>query len=252
MSKHIIFLTHGMGNHVHGQWEIPIINMLNDLFKSYNVYTYESKSLDECVEFVPITYDNIFREQVSKWENKFDVLLTSLNENNHFNTTPISDWLKIASPKEQDFFWTHIVDVLLYRFFPNITQMIRIHVINQIKDRLKNETDVPNCSVIAHSLGTAVMHDSLHLLFTTAWGGLPNLLLQQFKFQSITMLANTSRVLTNDVPDTGEFYNKIYNSVVKPKVAFLSILIVGIYTTQFLLGFIDLIRLGMIMNNIII
>ena len=119
---------------------------------------------------------------------------------------------------EKNFFWTHVVDVLLYRFFSIVTAEVRVRVRDAIAEKLDAATTggkIVSASVLAHSLGTAVAHDALALLgaqpIQTPHGPNNAWLADNFTFGSIFMCSNVGRVLETDP--------KVYQSVVRPATA---------------------------------
>lgn len=215
MQKHILFLVQGMGKHQHLDWHLPIVAGLCNTFKTYTAFLHDGIGLDAYVEFVPITYNAVFTNVLNTWQQNPSELL-AIPPQEHFKPGDIVTWLNNASPTAKNFFWSDIAGVLAYRFLPKEQQEVRLSVMQQLKDRLAQETTTPTCSILAHGLGTSVIHDSLHLLYTHPWKDMPACIDRLFTFQNITMLANTSRALASNIPDTGNYYDKVYHSMVKP------------------------------------
>jgi hypothetical protein len=210
MSKHVLFLVHGMGVHKKGSWANSVIKKLKDSSKKYS-YFRESKLEDE-VKFVPISYDNIISSEVlKKWQEDASKISDFAKENGLEDNDALN-WLKNAGKTEKNFLWSHVADVIIYRFFRIYRVRIQMAVVKQIADEVDRqirEFRKARCSVLAHSLGTAVVHDSLHYLGTEKWGGSTNIIYPtHWRFQSIFMIANTSRLLQTEP--------KAYNSIVKP------------------------------------
>ncbi len=210
MSKNVLFLVHGMGVHQEKKWADSVIEKLKDSSKKYS-YFKESK-LEDKVKFVPIVYDNIISSNVlNKWQEDANAISDFAKENGLEDNDALN-WLKNAGDTEKNFLWSHVADVIIYRFFPIYRERIRIDVVRQIAeeiDRQISESGEARCSVLAHSLGTAVVHDSLHYLGTKEWGGSTNVFgPTHWRFKSIFMIANTSRLLQTEP--------KAYNSIVKP------------------------------------
>ena len=57
---------------------------------------------------------------------------------------------------------THILDVALYKWYPMIAEEARLTVTKQFQECAKSV----NWSIISHSLGTAITHDTLQAMFT--------------------------------------------------------------------------------------
>lgn len=198
---HILFLVHGMGRQQIG-WADPVINHLRKKTKQFKYFTENDFSDHVIIE--PLRYDHVFDDLLSRWKDDFEGIMASEAEDS------IPDGRLRALMEEMDreevkFFWSHIADVLIYRFFPPMRQRIRIELIRTIakkvqyyRDRFGNNT---HFSFVAHSLGTAVIHDSLHLMGATEWDdevanvmGPPHT-----RFQALYMLANTCLCLQSDI-----------------------------------------------------
>ena len=213
MPRHIVFLIHGIGIH-EAEWGEEVDGPIKTLEKVSQQYAYFQKTgqaLTDKVEFVAIDYDEVFEEIITKWQQdsssiaQFDVdkvLKGSL------------DWLATAS--DEKFWWSHLADLVMYRFFPLYRQRVRSHVILQVAERIEKEMDAEGsatCSVLAHSMGTAVAHDCLHLLGTVKWAKKANPLNpSHWRFQHIFMMANTSRLLQSEDAEM----KKAYESIVRP------------------------------------
>lgn len=200
-SMHVLFLVHGMGRQ-EVNWADPVIEKLRDLSQQYNYF--KENSFTENVRFEPIRYDFIFDDLLDRWQGNFKGIMDS-------EASPLipggrlREVMQSMSSEERHFFWSHIADVLIYRFFPLVRDRVRMELIREIarkisfhRNRHGNNT---RFSFVAHSLGTAVLHDSLHLLGTTAWDDdIANVMgPPHTRFQALFMLANTGRILQSDI-----------------------------------------------------
>lgn len=215
----LFFVAHGMG--VHGQdWSTSIESQLKTLSSKYSAFQ-GVKPFEKRTTFVPITYDHVFKKYLDDFSSSADKLKQFISLNGidiPFNL----DFLESASQTEKNFFWSHIVDVLLYRFVPEVTAQVRVSVSDQIVRAVRNASANgadPEVHILAHSLGTSVMHDTLaHMaafpirdpddhskttsIFTAGRGEM---------FETFITLANVSRVLERDpIP---------YKSMVNPITA---------------------------------
>jgi hypothetical protein len=111
--------------------------------------------------------------------------------------------------EKDDFSRTHLLDVFLYRFATQSRHTVRSKVADQILKRLDSldKTSLIRWSVVAHSLGTSVAHDTLHEMFS-APGKMQTRLGQLVVPSALVMLANVSRVLESDID--------VYTSLVAP------------------------------------
>ncbi len=185
---------------VHGDdWVTPVRTQLCDVATRYDRFDTPS-ALTEDVDIVPITYDHVFTGQLERWREAADDL-RSFTEQEGINLGQshfLFDWLSGATETESNAFWSHVVDVLLYRYVQDVTKQVRLHVMRDIAaalaERMQGGTPV-EATVLAHSLGTAVAHDSLHLLGSLALDGSEAFMARNFTFTSLFTLANVSRAL---------------------------------------------------------
>jgi hypothetical protein len=186
-----LFLVHGMGLQPAG-WEKPLRNHLDALFKKYSRY---DEGLDELFDVVPIQYDAVFRDLLTRWQNDTNALGAAEVPGSPL-VGKLTGWLHDAG-NDQNKLWMHPVDVLLYRFFPSVRTAVKLHVASQIMPVLQDLGASETWSVVAHSLGTAVTHDSLDMIWSgTLDDGSPTGMNERNRqAQAVVMVANTSRVL---------------------------------------------------------
>src|SRR6185295_15808904 len=117
---------------------------------------------------VPISYDGVFTQYLEKWAES-SAELEAFATLHGVALPQFFKWLSLASKTEKNFFWSHVVDVLLYRLFQIVTAEVRLRIRLDIAKELTAQMDggnVVDASVLAHSLGASVAHDSLALLAT--------------------------------------------------------------------------------------
>lgn len=215
----VLFLVHGMGANAPG-WSARVKEKLNEVALRYPGFRreYPSGDMTDLVEVVEITYDDCFSRYVNDWDESLAALEEFVPPNELHAGEPLDDFSKVISwvrddahPTERSFFWSHAVDVLLYRFFPLVTDEVRATVLDQMAARLAR----PNVqgSVLAHSLGTRVALDCLHLLGTVPFGSGESFLASNGYFlDAVFTVANVSagmgRVRRGDPP--------LYQSIVHP------------------------------------
>lgn len=211
MGKHILFMIHGIGIHEPTWAEEPDgpAKTLQQLSKEYAFF--KKKELSSLVMPISVHYDEIFQGQIKEWQQDAG----RVSQIDPTGTLAHSlTWLSSAS--EQNFWWSHVADLAMYMLSPLYRNRVRIRVISQIADVIEQTMDndgSATCSVLAHSMGTAVAHDSLHLLGTVRWGGHENVLNpRHWRFNHLFMVANTSRLLQT----VDEGMKKAYDSIVRP------------------------------------
>ena len=215
----LLFVIHGMGagarpaNDPH--WWTGVVDGLR---KSARKYGHDKElvlggaSAAGQVLVVPLTYHQLFDDVRAKWraergsEPGWVPLLQQLAFNDPNAMTKLPGWVQSAGT----FFWTHVLDVLLYRFVSEFTIPIRELIATQIaeawnKADLDNDTNTP-VHFLSHSLGTAVLHDSIAFL-----GADPAFGPGTHMISSIISCANVSWVLENGFP--------AYDSIDRPRGA---------------------------------
>lgn len=210
----LLFVVHGMG--VHGQdWAEPTIAKLVALPAKYGYRWFtQHGALDQLVDIVPITYDGVFTRYLDDWSGS-STKLAAFATTHGVALPQFFSWLGMSSQTEKNFFWSHVVDVLMYRLFQIVTAEVRLRVRMAMADALTERMkggQLVDASVVAHSLGTSVTHDALALLATqpihTPQGDNRSFMLGNFSFQNVFMVANVSRVL--------ETSPRVYESPVHP------------------------------------
>src|SRR5690606_6652928 len=187
----------------------------------------EAKEREAAVDLVPLSYDSIFEGFRTSWSDLAGAiaavrgagelpLLDVLEHLEHLDSSdPQSDFEKL--------FWENLLDVALW-FGSKIARSVAIkEVVRQLTNELgaRIAPDGSNADafhVIAHSLGTSVIHDSLVALALSAptrdaYG--PSI----FRFQTLTTIANVSSVMQSPFDldsNLGPDAFKVYRSVVRP------------------------------------
>jgi len=171
MAKNVVFLVHGVGRHSEN-WAYTEDGPIPALETAARNYSYfREKKLSDLVEFVPIHIDDIFDRILKQW-NDLSVGLTGAGGAPDAlkavlslcskGTNTSSDLIALGA------------DVPLYRGFPlfakRIQLAINLRIARVIVEKSKTgDGELPHYVVIAHSLGTAMAHDALHLLGTENW-----------------------------------------------------------------------------------
>ncbi len=200
---HVLFIVHGMGSfsdQLDSHWAKPIKQLLKKQWKVF----FPNVSFDDSVKIVPLTYDTKFRTYWQQVANEADVWGRVLAD---ANIDGVVDAIKTFDDEEANFIVGSILDVLLYRGARGFQQYIRASVQYQIIKAIREYWDPPNqdtsveFSVLAHSLGTAVMHDTLDQLSNSRVGDHPGpFSMKHFRLKGYMTLANVSRVLYGSDP----------------------------------------------------
>ena len=195
MDKHLIFFVHGIGDQAKG-WSKDLRSDFKALFDSYPLPA-GGRPFAEQFQTEEILYNDLFDEWRKRVARDADGALKLLGGGG-LGARDIGELLKAgAAAGGGGFFRTHALDVLQYRFLRLVADAVRDAVEHQIMSKL-SETDFGTpvrWSVIAHSMGTSVMHDTLHDMFRPGAGSEGSALFQPY---AVVMLANVSQLLHDE------------------------------------------------------
>ena len=206
MAKHQLFLVHGMGTYAK-DWSLDARQALVDAYNSYALS--KSMGLAAQIDFVEINYNDIFDEIRAQWKENATEAAGALSAVG-LASQAASRLVELANAASgDDFLRTHVLDVVMYRFMKQISERITNAVRLQILNRLAAfpQDNQPSWSILGHSLGTAVVNDTLQAMFTQTAGG--SMLGDRAKPDFVFMVANVSKLLWNKGGD-------YYSSVVRP------------------------------------
>ena len=209
--KHALVLVHGMGEQVEG-WHTPAWDTLTAAFPTYAEFN--GRKLADRVQPVPVLYSDFFTDLRQMWKDQVAQIKTVLGQQLDAVDTlqrqsvnnQIDSIANAIGAGADTFVWTHAMDVVLYRFFKLVRADINVKVGKQIAAATKNTFN--GWSVIAHSLGTAVTHNTLHALYTSRLlADEPPLDPLETRPKVVAMVANVSRVL--QLPALKVFSSKV-------------------------------------------
>jgi hypothetical protein len=218
MSKHVVFFVHGVGDLQSAkEWQASYEDLLPKLYNRYDCSAL--LPFDEQFELKPVFYNDEFDDLRKKWAKAAEDVLPLMTPGKFGGgaLTTLTEWAEGADTNTV--LRTHALDVVLYRFFPNVAAAVRANVQAQLLAGIKG---ADRWSIVAHSLGTSVVHDTLVWMFDpkAPKGRLPA---SGFRLEALAMIANVSRVLESygyedkDGNDLGATWD-VYRSVVHPNV----------------------------------
>lgn len=203
MAKQAMVAVHGMGQATSASFKTSIQQALQEALKQYEGY--ETEQIDEYVDIIPAAYNDIFdtyREAMAARGKSVAERLAAIPRSSNIAFETIERISGIEKEiADDDFFKTHFLDVIFYRFTV-LGEPVRIRVGKAIAEAVANYNST-NVHVLAHSLGTSVVHDALTKLygptqFHDEKGQAMNLSATQHRLASIAMVSNVSRVLESD------------------------------------------------------
>jgi hypothetical protein len=206
-NTHLIFLVHGMGDFAAG-WSKSTQKTLQDQYATYKQLKFIP--FGQRFELVEILYNDEFEALRKKWRDMNKALGDALKTFGGGEIGKTDEDLEVVQKlngaagvtDKNSFLNTHVVDALLYYAARQTAATVRESVRKQIFTALKKQVDgggVIRWSVVAHSLGTAVVHDALHEAFSDEPTEFGEKLAGIAPATCIAMIANVSRLLEWDI-----------------------------------------------------
>lgn len=161
--KHIIFFLHGVGKH-NDDWHKEALAALTSTRKNLG----RPDSFDDDYEIVPLRYDDIF----SRYWDAYNTRAEGLSKISiSGNTNDLYQRIhSVASQGVEDdsliHWWGDTFLYLLTEYGALVRQKIWAQIIQKLVNTVAQENYLPRYSIIAHSLGTRVIHDTLQAAFT--------------------------------------------------------------------------------------
>lgn len=195
----LLIAVHGMGSNP-PEWSARIRDKLDAVASRYVAFAGGARAFHKNFTFAEVQYDAIVERYVVEWGAQADEFEAFLDDNPSplpkGKWSQLFDWLTDTTlpEDEKDFFWSTLIDPILYRGFPIVRDEVRANVMAQIVDHMtKSMADgAVQVSILAHSLGTAVTHDVLQLLASGAAGGNRAFEAREWKFENLFMLADVA------------------------------------------------------------
>ncbi len=162
--SHTLFIVHGIGAH-DDNWADGIQALLQE--KYAGIPSEAGQSLGDFVTFKAVRYDQIFDKALARMAQKNAEISSAVSALNLTDTFFGKFSELVGKLGGENFFTTHALDVFFYRYTP-LRGYVQALLAAEFLDALK-PTRVENIdwSIICHSMGTSVVHDTLHNLFTT-------------------------------------------------------------------------------------
>ena len=213
MAKPLILIVHGMGTHT----KASLLKEFKDGIKAA-LSLYEDFSLSDfqsSVKLETVVYSDFIDTHRNNLKNNAAPLADALggiggNLSLVANSAATVNQID-ASLGSDEFFHTHWLDVILYRY-TMLSEPIQAMVADALGKGLTTQgRSSRDIHIVAHSLGTAVTHDALAKIYGTssfADPNLPQLNPRTSPIGSLHQVANVSRLLQSFV--------KVGSSIVRP------------------------------------
>ena len=209
-----LFLVHGMG--VSGEnasaWSAPWEAALRKLMAHYK--SRAGITFPDDLILAPITYGDALDQWRDRWNKAAGDIEKQLGDNGISAPKGLDSALAaLKKAGKGQFFWTHWMQVILFRFSLIARTEVLARVTSQLQTQIteaRAKDPFATFHVLAHSLGTAVIQQTLQRMadpkVPPAEGGFAGL----FTISSLFMVANVSRTLS-DPPDD------VYSSLASPQ-----------------------------------
>jgi hypothetical protein len=213
MARSYVFLVHGVGKQPVGRdgvavWAEPWKAALLEALRRYAPY--DGLTPEQIEErhlcFWPVSYDAVFEDRFRRVWGDLAGSLTSVAVPLPPAARAAAEWVQHneSAQDAEAFFWDNALDALLWYGVGLAHAAVKAYVAPQLVRGVRamareNGGDLSRAHIVAHSLGTSVVHDTLVALTLESdlHGGV--LAPSRFQWQSVTMVANTSRLLESAV-----------------------------------------------------
>ncbi|WP_290649120.1 hypothetical protein [Aquisalimonas sp.] len=213
MAKRQLIVVHGMGQHTEASFRGEVLNACQQAFGLYE--SLKDQNVTDKFGVIAVGYGDFFESLRNMLGERSQSLGEQLQTNRRarlISTDAVARLNGIESEIANDsFFTTHWLDVLLYRF-TILNEPIRLRLAERLATVIA-EHGPSNVHVLGHSLGTAVVHDTLAKAygpddFRDEAGNARNLNPTTHRLGSVHMVANVSRALDS--------FQGVGASIVKP------------------------------------
>lgn len=209
-SNPVVLIVHGMGSATPPDLKENRLGSVGDEFVKFAntaLRRYPNHKSDDITKYVDVHefyYNDVFediRKEMADSAKKMSDRLAAIGglHGGRFLPTFVGDmagWEQKFG--DDEFFYTHWLDVIFYTTF--IGGAIRARFATQLAKLIK-EVGNKKIHIVAHSLGTAVVHDSLFKLYPT--NGIPPggagafFSVEDDQLESLWMISNVSRIVNS-------------------------------------------------------
>ncbi len=157
MSKFTLFMIHGIGEHRDAGWADEARIQLSAAWRP-SIGMLESMS--EYIEVVPISYDEVFDSYLDEFSNITTALFSDALPLAQTERDSLAGMLDSHEISDRHPLFTYILDVLLYKM-DLVKEQVNVVVAKQLYEKISQLSTEDNFGIVAHSLGTRVINDTL-------------------------------------------------------------------------------------------
>lgn len=222
-----IFVIHGMGTHKDDWWR-PIETSILKL-KRYDKVWRPGKtlrSLKRDIEFVPLRYDDaiVKLQDAAEYGSDLDKIAADLKNDpdNTVDGDTIDKWVgdgKALAGEVDQFRQSQVVSDSIFDVFLVANKLTRhylaLHLLKQMLPYFTEDAEL-KWGVLAHSLGTGLVHDVLHILHHRLVADADDGGAGRFRANVVALIANFGQPIVGDILTTIPPLSK--ESVVWPSI----------------------------------
>lgn len=214
MDKSVLVVAHGMGSDTEESVKETVAKSANTALKRFK--SYRNHDYEDFVDIHVIAYNDIFEKERNALESRVAEIDGYFGGKSHLVPTAARGE---GFLNRSEFFKSHALDVVLYGSLHS--EIVRSRFAGRIAEIDGNRSSNQKLHLVAHSLGTAALHDTLHKLFTGGMedenGKRQTLSLKDNKLDSLWMFANVSNLMFQLNPL--KINIDPFDSIVKPNVS---------------------------------
>jgi hypothetical protein len=165
MAKFTLFLVHGIGIHRDASWADETTQMLSKAWQRDIEINSQSADMEDHIEVVPISYDSVFEDYLDDFADLGKAVFDDAIDLTKQEREQLSATIKAHKINDRHFIWSYIVDVILYKM-AIVREQVNVVVARQLYERISSGSTNQSYGIIAHSLGTRVINDTLQRLRT--------------------------------------------------------------------------------------
>lgn len=214
MANKKLIVVHGMGQHDDTSVKKEVLEGFTTAFSFYP--SLKGQPVESRIDFLPVSYNSFFDDYRKKLKDRssgpLGERIAAIDTSLPFPLEVVQRINNLEADLAKDeFFTTHWLDVILY-FLTLLCEPVRLKVAETVANAIA-DVGGANVHVLGHSLGTAVVHDTLAKAYgpdnlIAGTGKVLNLSPVEHRLGGVHMVANVSRALQTFV--------KVGSSIVRP------------------------------------
>lgn len=187
MSKFTLFLIHGIGVHKDASWADETIQMMANAWQRDMTL---NQAISDFIDIVPISYDEVFEDYLDDFSDLSTAVFNDALPLEQSERESLATTFEQQNVTQRHFLWSHVADVLLYKM-PLVREQVNQLVAKQMYEKIASLRTSDDFGVIAHSLGTRVINDTLQR-FRTEQIDQANFYRQGYKLKFLMLISDVT------------------------------------------------------------